>query len=260
MQMFQSCSCVWFLHSVVPHALSPPSCCWIGASVETTWNLLSMGSAPAGLEVAGLIYHDDKHKNGHVVVSFTLLTLSFRHWLLFLLGDEPRTSAHSHMCTFLSKDWRTQREILNRYLSSTQNIFTSQIILLQFMFCNQQHRFAAVIDLENYFHEMQKKEQRTSTVCFFVFFLDETGGWNIYMNLLQNKGQRLFDVDLKHLNFRSYLQETLDTPSAHHRAEIHPQTNSNLDQRANPSRIRCSSLICNHQFFVPFYTFSKNVI
>lgn len=172
MQMFQSCSCVWFLHSVVPHALSPSSCCWIGASVKTTWSLLSIGSAPAGLEVAGLIYHDEKHKNGHIVVSFTLLTLSLRHWLLFLLGDELRASAHCHMCTFLSKDWRTQREILNWYLSSTQNIFTSQIISLQFiMFCNQQHRFAAVINLENYFaEEMHKKEQHTSTVCFVLFF------------------------------------------------------------------------------------------
>lgn len=44
---------------------------------------------------------------------------------------------------------------------------------------------------------MQKKEQHASTVWFFLFFLDETGGWNIYMNLLQNKGQRLFDIDLK---------------------------------------------------------------
>lgn len=100
MQMFQSCSCVWFLHSVVPHALSPSSCCWIGALVKTTWSLLSIG-----LKVTGLIYHDEKHKNGHIVVSFTLLTLSLRHWLLFLLGDKPRASAHCHMCTFLSKDW-----------------------------------------------------------------------------------------------------------------------------------------------------------
>lgn len=171
MQMFQSCSCVWFLHSVVPHALSPSSCCWIGALVTTTWSLLSIGSAPAGLKVAGLIYHDEKHKNGNIVVSFTLLTLSLRHWLLFLLGDKPRASAHCHMSTFLSKDWRTQREILNRYLSSIQNIFTSQIISFQFIvFVTNNTDLLPSLIWKTIFMKCRRKSNMRRLSGFFCFF------------------------------------------------------------------------------------------
>lgn len=58
------CTTLFHKHRHNPGTGSSSSCSWVRMLVETTWSILFVCSAQAGLEATGLIHHYEKHKNG----------------------------------------------------------------------------------------------------------------------------------------------------------------------------------------------------